>query len=384
MAPVRNGRVIFNAYPEGKLANSTLLLNRSQPAEYPIPGETTVYDESAQIDTATVALNGGFLVKTLVLSIDPFLRNRMRDPQAKDPSRRGNSQGYKLGEPIDGFGVGVIVRSEVPDLPEGKHVYGFIRFPAFQEYTIFPPSAQLRIIEKHPDLQWSVYVGAAGMPGQTAYGGWKEHAGAKAGEVLFVTTGAGPVGSFVIQLAKQAGLKVIASAGTEEKLAFMKSIGADVVFNYKTTDTRAVLEKEGPVDIYWDNVGGDILDVTLENTAIYARILVRATAYYALFAVLTVIPQLCGAMSGYNTGYVPVKNLNMAYARSLSLYGVAVARLAPIYAERFYDEVPAKLASGEIKYTEEKSYGLDKVGDVLLAVQKGTNKAKAVIIVAEE
>ena len=85
--------------------------------------------------------------------------------------------------------------------------------------------------------------------GRTAYHGWKEYSEAKKGEIAFVTAGAGPVGSAVIQIAKAEGLKVIASAGSEEKVEFLKSIGADVAFNYKTTNTAEVLEKEGPVDM---------------------------------------------------------------------------------------------------------------------------------------
>lgn len=90
----------------------------------------------------------------------------------------------------------------------------------------------------------------------------------------------GPVGSFVVQLAKADGLKVIASAGSEEKIAFAKSIGADVVFNYKTTNTAEVLEKEGPIDVYWDNVGGATLDAALANAAMSARFIVCTFGHY--------------------------------------------------------------------------------------------------------
>ena len=92
-------------------------------------------------------------------------------------------------------------------------------------------------------------------------------------------TNPGPVGSFVVQLAKADGLKVIASAGSDEKVAFAKSIGADIVFNYKTTNTAEVLEKEGPIDVYWDNVGGATLDAALANAAMSARFIVRTISH---------------------------------------------------------------------------------------------------------
>ncbi|KAJ7082168.1 hypothetical protein C8R43DRAFT_1052451 [Mycena crocata] len=340
MAPIQNSRVIFNAVPES----------------YPIPGTTTVYDTTQTIDLEKVALNGGFLIKTLMLSIDPYLRGLM---SAKD------ANSFQLGSTLSGFGIGVVLRSERPDVEVGKYVYGFTI--AHQEYAVIPELGYtLQILEKHPDLPWSVYLGAAGLPGQTAYMAWKEFANAKAGEVAFVTTGAGSVGSMVIQIAKQAGLKVIASAGSEEKVKFMQSLGADVAFNYKTTDSRAVLKKEGPIDVFWDNVGGEVLDAALEFAAQQARFLE------------------CGMISGYNTGQQGIKNLYEVIGKGVHIHGLQIFPLQAKYAKEFYATIPPKLASGELKYTEEITTGLDKVGDVILRVQKGENTAKAVVIVAEE
>ncbi|KAJ6549687.1 alcohol dehydrogenase [Mycena capillaripes] len=333
MAPIQNSRVLFNSVPEN----------------FPVPGETTVYDTTQSIDLETAPLNGGFLIKTLVLSVDPYFRGKMRKPE-----KASYSSAFKLGAPLEGFGVGVVLRSENAIVEVGKYVYG----PAMlhQEYVVLPELGGFRLLDKHPDLSWTAYVGAAGMPGQTAYAGWKEYSDAKPGEVAFVTTGAGAVGSMVIQLAKQAGMKVIASAGSEEKVEFMKSLGADVAFNYKTTDTRAVLAKEGPINVFWDNVGGDIVDAAIENAATNARFLE------------------CGSISGYNTGQQAIKNWSQIVGKTLHIH--VLGRLL-----RYY---PPKLASGELKYAEEITTGLDKVGEVILAVQKGTNKAKAVVVVAEE
>ncbi|KAJ6477285.1 alcohol dehydrogenase [Mycena vulgaris] len=350
MAPITNGRVLFAAIPK----------------DFPIPGETTVYDASQKIDLDTVPLNGGFLIKTLVLSVDPYMRGRMRNPEKKSYSAP-----FTLGAPIDGYGVGVVLRSESPDVAQGKYVYGAAM--PHQEYSVLPNMQGFIFIEKH-SLPWTVFVGAAGMPGKTAYMGWREFSRAKkaspAGEVAFITTGAGPVGSMVIQLAKRDGLKVIASAGSEEKVEFMKSIGADVAFNYKTTDTREVLAREGPIDVYWDNVGGDVLDAALEHAAIYARFLE------------------CGMISGYNTGYQGIKyalqNLHQTFAQSLTISGIMVLRLQTRYDAEFYDMIPRALASGEIKYREDVSHGLETVGETILRVQKGRNTGKAVVIVAQE
>ncbi|KAJ7334810.1 hypothetical protein DFH08DRAFT_749878 [Mycena albidolilacea] len=340
MAPIQNARVLFGSIPK----------------TFPIPGETTLYDTTQTIDLETEPLNGGFLVKTLVLSLDPFLRMRMRDPSVKSYLNP-----FQIGAPLDGWGIGVVLRSETTGVEAGKYVYGVTI--SHQEYTVYPELGYLQILETHPGLSLAAYVTATGMPGQTAYAGWKEYSDAKPGEVAFVTSGAGAVGTLVIQLAKQAGMKVIASAGSEEKVKFMQSIGADVAFNYKTTDTGAVLEKEGPIDVFWDNVGGDIADVAIEFSAHKARYLA------------------CGSISGLNTGHQGVKNFHQIIRKALHVHGVLVLDLLPKYQEEFYATIPPKLASGELKYSEDVSRGLNTVGDVFVGVLKGT--AKPVVIVAD-
>ncbi|KAG6867699.1 hypothetical protein C0993_012149 [Termitomyces sp. T159_Od127] len=233
MAPIRNARTIFNSVPTG----------------YPIPDETTIYDTTQTIDIENTPLNGGFVLKTLVLSIDPYLRARMCDANTKYAVCR-----------ITIHGVGVVVRSENAKVRVGAHVYGII---PHREYSVFGDlkTQGLMLVGNEEGLPWSVYLGAAGMPGEL----WCSLRGGRAlfdagmcwccrtdgvlrvegvlqgeeGRGWFVTTGG----------AKLDGLKVIASAGSDEKVAFMKSIGADVAFNYKTTSTAQVLEREGPIDI---------------------------------------------------------------------------------------------------------------------------------------
>ncbi|KAF7378437.1 PKS-ER domain-containing protein [Mycena sanguinolenta] len=342
MAPIQNGRVLFNAVPE----------------DYPVPGETTVYDTSETIDLENVSLNGGILVKVLVLSIDPYMRGRLREPGGEILHRMPP---FVLGQPLASGGIGVVLRSEFPGVEAGAHVRGLL---LHQEYMIAPNPAMLEVLERDTRLDWSIYIGAAGMPGETAFMGWREYSDAKKGEVAFITTGGGPVGAMAIQIAKQDGVKVIASAGSEEKVKFMKEIGADVAFNYKTTDVREVLAKEGPIDIYWDNVGGG-----------YTR---RG------HGICQPAREECGQISGYNTGVKPMKNPMLIVAKSLHVHGFLVGSLRPKYAATFNSEVVSKLASGEFKYTEDVTHGLEKVGDVILAVLKGTNTGKAVVRVAIE
>ncbi|KAF8843267.1 NAD(P)-binding protein [Paxillus ammoniavirescens] len=338
MAPTTNGRLIFNQIPTG----------------YPIPGQTTVYDASQSIDLESVPLNGGFLLKALVLSLDPYMRNRM---VASFPFS------YEIGKPIDNYGVGVVVRSENPAFQAGDHLYGY--FP-FEEYSIQHQAEAFSKIDNQHNLPWSVFVGAVGMAGQTAYCGWKEYSRAKEGEVAFITSGAGAIGSLVIQLAKRDGMKVIASAGSDEKVEFMKEIGADVAFNYKTTKTSEVLAKEGPIDLYWDNVGGESLEAALDAAAKHARFIE------------------CGMISAYNEKPYPVTNLMNIVVKDLTINGFVFTTLLPKYVDAFYKEVPALLASGELKYKENTTRGLEKAGEALLDMLKGVYIGKSNIEVADQ
>ncbi|GAW02123.1 NAD P-binding protein [Lentinula edodes] len=329
MAPITNGRLIFKEIPSG----------------YPVPGKTTVYDTSSTIDLENESLKGSILVKTLVLSVDPYLRGKMRALE-----RESYTPPFSIDEPLYNYGVGKVVRSENPAFKAGDHVYGMLDFA---EYFIPKDITKLKVIVRpEPTLPYSVYVGAAGMPGQTSYYGWKEYAKPKAGEIIFVSTAAGPVGSLVVQLAKQDGLKVIASAGSDEKVKFCKEIGADVAFNYKTTNTADVLAKEGPINIYWDNVGGPTLEAAIGNSALHGRIII------------------CGFITQYNDEEpYGIKTMRNVLANRLSINGLLVFDHQERYLDEFYEVVPKKLASGEFKYTEDITRGLDKGGSQILLLQ---------------
>ncbi|KAI0750179.1 NAD(P)-binding protein [Daedaleopsis nitida] len=345
--PVKNGTVIFKEIPSG----------------YPVPGQTVVYDQSETLDLDNVPLEGGILTKVLVLSIDPYLRHKM---QAKNPlNPLGN---FELNQPLENFGVGVVLRSDNPKTKAGDHVYGM--FP-FKQYAIFKGDAvkELRVIENKEGIPWSAYVGVCGMPGQTAHHGWTEFAKPvlKKGDVAFVTAASGAVGAVVVQLAKLSGLKVIASAGSDAKVEFVRSLGADVVFNYKTTSTMEVLKREGPINIYWDNVGGESLEAALEYAAHNAHFLI------------------CGMISTYNTKEpYNVKNLQNLLWREITFHGFLGASLMAKYDKEFYGTFPALVASGKLQHREHRVQGLENVGQAILDVLSGSNTGKMVVTVSED
>ncbi|KAH9903352.1 NAD-P-binding protein [Cubamyces lactineus] len=343
MAPVKNGRYLYLSIPDG----------------FPEPGKTMVYDDSRTADLGAPLERGAFLVKVLVLSVDPYLRGKMRDPKIET-----YTPAFVVGEPLYNYGIGFVLRSENAAFKPGDHLYGVFKF---QQYVVESDSQAFRVIENREGLPWSVYLGVCGMPGETAVYGWREHAHPKKGETAFVTAGAGPVGSTVIQLAKADGLKVIASAGSDEKVAWLTAVGADVAFNYKTVDTRAVLEREGPIDIYWDNVGGETLEAAIEYAARHARFIE------------------CGMISQYNAAQpYHIKNLKSIVGKELSLNGFIVTSLRAKYEASFRATIPRRVAAGEIRYKEDAVRGLENGGRAIADVQRGRNFGKSVVVVADE
>jgi len=344
MAPVANARVLFSEVPIG----------------YPIPGKATMYDRSQTIDLEHEPLEGGVLIKSLALSIDPYLRGRMTAAHIKSfiPP-------FDLGEPMTGDMVGVVIRSEHLSLETGDHVTA--PYLPWQEYSVVKDTHRLRKLPNKEGLPWSAYLGVIGMPGQTAYVGWKEFVKAKQGETVFVSGAAGSVGSLVVQIAKRDGLKVIASAGTIEKCDFLRSLGVDVVFNYKIESTAAVLKREGPIDIYWDNVGGETLDAAMENANKFGRIIE------------------CGMISLYNDpDRYHLKNMIQVIIKQLSFNGFLVRDWCGPHLDRFYEEMPVLVKEGKFRYQEDVTRGMEHAGEGLLEVLKGLNRGKKAILIADE
>lgn len=352
MSFVPNPRLVFNRIPNG----------------LPIPG-TIVYDEIPRISPDTVDLCGGILLKTLALSLDPYMRNRMRPRDVP-----GDMPPFSLGESITGFGVAVILRSENPGFQAGQHVYGFM---PFQRFSVIPgtssepegmPALGLQVIDNELNLPWRYFVGAAGMTGQTAYYGLKDISDPKPGETLYVSAAAGAVGQMVVQLATQRGLKVIASAGRDDKVAMVKELGAHHAFNYKTCSVVDELKAHGPIDIYFDNVGGSTLEAAIENAAMHARFVI------------------CGMVSQYNHDMQEaygIRNLWLVNRHRIKIQGLVVIDWHPKYSEEFYEVVCRGLSTGELKYKEHIYHGLQAGTESLYDLMTGVNLGKAVIVLED-
>ncbi|CAF1142010.1 unnamed protein product [Adineta ricciae] len=351
MAPIRNAAVIFAEVPTG----------------YPEAGKHLKYVQDRTIDLDTVDVQDGIVTKNLVVSIDPYMRGRMRDADKKSYSFE-----FTLNEPLQNFFVGKIVKSGNTNFPVGQYVYGM---GVYEEYTVHPKAStdHLRLLSEaqlKAGLQLTTWVGAAGMPGQTAYHGFYDIGEPKKGDTIFITGASGAVGQIVGQLAKREGLTVIGSAGSDDKVKWLKEeLNFDHAFNYKTADVKAELAKFKPLNIYFDNVGGDQLEAALDAADNHARFIE------------------CGMISQYNERDAHgIRNLFLVVAKRIKLQGFIVFDKFsdPEFFEGFYSKIPKWIVSGELKIKEDVTKGLEKAPEAIIGIFRGNNFGKAVIQIAED
>lgn len=348
MPVVKNRAVIFQSPPTGG---------------YPVEGQHLVYSESNEIDIDNVDIKDGVLVRNKVVSIDPYQRGRMRAPEIQSYSAP-----FKLNSPITNYGVGKVIRSNDDRFKVGDEI--FSNSTGFEEYTIISKKGlddvATRVIDQKIGLPVEKWTGAAGMPGMTAYYGFYEIGQPKKGETIFISAASGAVGQIVAQLAKREGLKVIGSCGSDEKVEYLKNeLKFDHAFNYKTSNNLQELKKFEPIDIYWDNVGGETLDDFFLVAAVRARIIA------------------CGMISQYNVSGEPygVKNIMLTVGKSIKMQGFIIINpecWKPT-APKFYASVPEWLVKGEITSKEDVTKGLKNAIGSLIGIFKGQNFGKAVV-----
>ncbi|MEO7056374.1 MAG: NADP-dependent oxidoreductase [Caldimonas sp.] len=338
------------------LVNHQVRLAR-RPTGLPVPADWRFTAEPVG-ETAA----GGVLVKTLSLSLDPAMRGWMNE---------GKSYIAPVGidEVMRAGGIGVVVATANPKFAVGQHVSGAL---GVQEYAAFTADLIGRGALQPVDLgvgtltQW---LNVLGMPGMTAYFGLMDVGQPQAGETVVVSGAAGAVGQTVGQLAKIKGCRVVGIAGGPTKCAWVvDELGFDACIDYKAGPVKDGLKAHCPkgVDIYFDNVGGEILDAVLTRINRKARIII------------------CGAISQYNNTE-PVRGP----ANYLSLL-VNRARMEGIvvfdYADRFpaaIAELSGYLADGRMTSREDIVVGMDTFPDSLLRLFRGENFGKLVLQVAE-
>jgi hypothetical protein len=301
---------------------------------------------------------GQILVRNIWMSVDPYMRGRMND-------RKSYSPPFEVGKPLDGRAVGQVLKSNHPKLKEGAVVSNM---QGWREYFV---SAGEGITPVDASLPLPAYLGVLGVPGFTGWYGLKEIGKPKAGETLVVSGAAGATGSLVVQMGKILGCRVVGTAGTDEKCAYLKrELGADAAINYKKAgDCVDALRQACPkgVDVYFENVGGPILDAVLR-----------------LLNPLSRIP-LCGMISQYNLEIPdpgPRYLFSMIANRTL-MQGFIISDHFDRYGE-FVGEVGGWLKAGRIKREETVVEGIENAPKAFLGLFSGDNLGKMVVRLAPD
>lgn len=305
---------------------------------------------------------GEVLVKNLFLSLDPAMRGWMME------NKKSYIPPVGLGETMRALGIGRVLKSNDPKYAEGDYVSGSI---GVQQYLTGNAKAVGGLTKVQAGfVPMERYLSVLGMPGMTGYFGLLTEAKPQEGETVVISGASGAVGAVVGQIAKIKGCKVIGIAGGEEKCRYItEELGFDAAIDYKSSDVNAELRKHCPkgLDIYFDNVGGEILDAALANLAMRARIII------------------CGAISQYNnTGdmYAPKNYLAILPARA-TMKGIVVMDYVKNYADAGL-EMATWMMEGKFKAREDVHEGLENFPEVLLKLFSGENNGKLVLKVAED
>lgn len=298
--------------------------------------------------------NGQVRVKNQWMSVDPYMRGRMINRTSYIPP-------FELNKPMQGGAIGVVEASMNADFKKGDVVVSMYGWQA----AFVANGNELQKIED-PVQPLSYYLGVLGMPGLTAYAGLLEIGKPNASETVFVSAASGAVGSLVCQIAKLQGCRVIGSAGSDAKAAWLLDIGAvDEVINYKTCgDITKKLLKKAPkgIDVYFDNVGGEHLQAALTAMNPYGRIV------------------MCGAISGYNAREPQPgpTNLMQVIGKRLTLQGFIVSDFEKIKPQ-FYSDMTKWLADKKIQVEETIVDGIEKSPDAFINLFNGINRGKMIV-----
>ncbi|HLW55573.1 MAG TPA: NADP-dependent oxidoreductase [Candidatus Angelobacter sp.] len=302
---------------------------------------------------------GEVLVKTMYLSLDPAMRGWMNEG-------RSYIAPVAIGEVMRAGGAGKVVASQNPGFAVGDHVTGIL---GAQEYALFGADAAKGLTKVDPKLvPLPVYVGALGITGLTAYFGLLEVGQAKAGDTVVISGAAGATGMVAGQIARIKGCRAVGIAGGADKCNYIvKELGFDGAIDYKNESVPEGLRKHCPkgVNVYFDNVGGQILDDVLAQLARGARVVI------------------CGAISQYNstTGIKGPANYLSLLVNSARMEGFVVFNYMARYGEAAR-EMAGWMLAGKLKSREDTVEGFDTFPDTLLKLFRGENFGKLMIKVA--
>lgn len=332
-----NQQILFVKRPIGWVDESCFAL---QPCEEPVAGPQDV------------------LVQAIYLSLDPYLRGRMNEGPSYAP-------GFALGRPIVSRVVGRVIASNNARFAVGDYVWGFLDWAL---RIVAPRGEGLTRID--PALgRISLAISALGMPGLTAWVGAIELGKAAPGDTVYISSAAGAVGQLAGQFARRAGARVVGSAGSDDKVAYLlERCRFDTAFNYKTVDHDEALREHCPrgIDVYFDNVGGATLEAALRHANVGARF------------------PVCGMISAYNSVEDRgIRGLQALLSKRIAMTGYIIGdhvHKLPAYLAR----VAPWFRSGEMVFHEDIVRGLENAPASLIGMMKGEAIGKRLVQVAQE
>jgi NADPH-dependent curcumin reductase CurA len=303
--------------------------------------------------------DGQFLVRNLYLSLDPAMRGWMSNMASYIPP-------VEIGEVMRGGTVARVIQSRNPDYRPGDMVVGIF---GWQDYAVSDGDGRMPVNKVPEGVPPTLPIGALGLTTLTAYFGLKEIGQPREGETVVVSGAAGATGSMVGQLAKIWGCRVVGIAGGGEKCAWLTGeLGFDEAIDYKSEPVAARLREICPkgLDVYFDNVGGELLEAALANLAMHARVVI------------------CGAISAYNSSEPPPgpRNYMNLLVRRSRMEGFLVFDFLSRSAEALAELVPLVI-EGKLRYREDIRDGLESAPAALLDLFTGANKGKLLVKIAD-
>jgi NADPH-dependent curcumin reductase CurA len=300
---------------------------------------------------------GQVMVRNSYISVDPYMRGRMVDRKSYVPP-------FQIGEALTGHAVGQVVASNSDAVKVGDYVQSM---NGWREWYV-ANGAEVQKFE--PAVGLATYLGALGMPGMTAYAGLLRVGALKDGERVFVSAASGAVGQVVCQIAKAKGCYVVGSVGSDEKAAYLRSLGVDQTINYKTVgDLNAAVAKAFPqgIDVYFENVGGAHLEAAINAMRPGGRI------------------PLCGMIDMYNATELPPgpRNLANCIGLGVTIKGFVVSSYYDMLAD-FHRDMAKWAKEGKMKWRETIVDGVANAPAAFIGLFKGENLGKMVVRVGPD
>jgi NADPH-dependent curcumin reductase CurA len=331
---------------------SRQIVLRSRPVGMPRPTDFDLVETRVAPPT-----DGEVLCRTIYLSLDPYMRGRIS-------GARSYAQSVEPGQVIVGATVGEVLESRCPGLAAGDIVLGY---DGWQSHAVSRGAGLRKLDPKQAPI--STALGVLGMPGMTAYVGLLDIGQPRAGETVVVSAASGAVGSAVGQIAKIKGARAVGIAGSPDKCDYVvRELGFDACVNYKTGDLAAALRAACPggIDVYFENVGGDVLRAVMTLLNQNARI------------------PFCGLISEYNaTESVPGPNLRPLLFNRVLIKGFIVSDHMARLGE-FLKDCGGWVREGRLKYREDVVAGLDRAPEAFIGLLQGRNFGKLLVRVGED